>query len=195
MSKDLRVEIKLRNNKILELVEATGARSLKAFCDAEGLPYSTIQTVVSISKPPLTTKGHWRAGVRELAEALGVLPEDMFSERLMGANMKGTAVKFYLKADFDEAQAMLMPSRALGPEEQLQLTETSSELERVLKSLTPREEAVIRMRFGLGGEPGQDLETVGRSFNVTRERIRQIESKALRKLRHPSRADVLKDLL
>ena len=65
----------------------------------------------------------------------------------------------------------------------------------VLKSLTPREELVLRMRFGVGDGSEHTLEEVGRSFNVTRERIRQIESKALRKLRHPSRASKLKPFL
>jgi RNA polymerase primary sigma factor len=66
---------------------------------------------------------------------------------------------------------------------------------RVLKSLTPREELVLRMRFGVGEGSEHTLEEVGRSFSVTRERIRQIESKALRKLRHPSRASKLRAFL
>jgi RNA polymerase primary sigma factor len=66
---------------------------------------------------------------------------------------------------------------------------------RLLKSLTPREELVLRMRFGVGEENEHTLEEVGRSFNVTRERIRQIESKALRKLRHPTRAQKLRPFL
>ena len=65
----------------------------------------------------------------------------------------------------------------------------------VLKSLTPREELVLRMRFGVGEGSEHTLEEVGKSFNVTRERIRQIESKALRKLRHPSRSAQLKPFL
>jgi RNA polymerase primary sigma factor len=65
----------------------------------------------------------------------------------------------------------------------------------VLKSLTPREELVLRLRFGVGDGSEHTLEEVGRSFNVTRERIRQIESKALRKLRHPTRASRLKPFL
>jgi RNA polymerase primary sigma factor len=62
----------------------------------------------------------------------------------------------------------------------------------VLKTLTPREEKVLKMRFGMGGGSEHTLEEVGQSFTVTRERIRQIESKALRKLRHPSRSKMLK---
>jgi RNA polymerase primary sigma factor len=66
---------------------------------------------------------------------------------------------------------------------------------RVLASLTPREERVLRMRFGIGMNTDHTLEEVGQQFNVTRERIRQIEAKALRKMRHPSRSKKLKDYL
>jgi RNA polymerase primary sigma factor len=69
------------------------------------------------------------------------------------------------------------------------------ELEAVLKSLTPREERVLSMRFGLEDGRARTLEEVGKEFNVTRERIRQIEAKALRKLRHPSRSKRLRDYL
>jgi RNA polymerase primary sigma factor len=69
------------------------------------------------------------------------------------------------------------------------------ELEVVLKSLTPREEKVLEMRFGLEDGHARTLEEVGKEFNVTRERIRQIEAKALRKLRHPSRSKRLRDYL
>ncbi|MXZ39646.1 MAG: sigma-70 family RNA polymerase sigma factor [Holophagales bacterium] len=65
----------------------------------------------------------------------------------------------------------------------------------VLRSLSPREELVLRMRFGVGEGSEHTLEEVGKSFNVTRERIRQIESKALRKLRHPDWAQKLRPFL
>ena len=68
-------------------------------------------------------------------------------------------------------------------------------LNNVLNSLTPREEKVLRLRFGLEDGRSRTLEEVGKEFNVTRERIRQIEAKALRKLRHPSRSKRLKDFL
>ncbi len=68
----------------------------------------------------------------------------------------------------------------------------SDQTSRVLSSLTPREEKVLRMRFGIGEKSDHTLEEVGQDFNVTRERIRQIEAKALRKLRHPSRAKRLR---
>ena len=69
------------------------------------------------------------------------------------------------------------------------------QLSEVLQTLTPREEKVLRLRFGLEDGRSRTLEEVGKEFNVTRERIRQIEAKALRKLRHPSRSKKLKDFL
>jgi RNA polymerase primary sigma factor len=71
-------------------------------------------------------------------------------------------------------------------------TNLREQTQSVLKSLTPREEKVLKMRFGVGGGSEHTLEEVGQSFTVTRERIRQIESKALRKLRHPSRSKSLR---
>ncbi|NDB15097.1 MAG: sigma-70 family RNA polymerase sigma factor, partial [Betaproteobacteria bacterium] len=65
----------------------------------------------------------------------------------------------------------------------------------VLEGLTPREAKVLRMRFGIDMNTDHTLEEVGKQFDVTRERIRQIEAKALRKLRHPSRSDKLKSFL
>ncbi|MFR2173812.1 MAG: sigma-70 family RNA polymerase sigma factor, partial [Clostridium fessum] len=69
------------------------------------------------------------------------------------------------------------------------------QLMEVLDTLTEREQKVLRLRFGLDDGRPRTLEEVGRQFNVTRERIRQIEAKALRKLRHPSRSKKLKDYL
>ena len=69
------------------------------------------------------------------------------------------------------------------------------QLSDVLKTLTPREEKVLSLRFGLEDGNPKTLEEVGKEFNVTRERIRQIEAKALRKLRHPSRSKKLRDFL
>jgi len=80
----------------------------------------------------------------------------------------------------------------ISPQDAVISTNLSETTRKVLSSLTPREEKVLRMRFGIGEKYDHTLEEVGKDFDVTRERIRQIEAKALRKLRHPSRAKKLK---
>ncbi len=84
---------------------------------------------------------------------------------------------------------------APAPAEAAAFTMLKEQLISVLDTLTPREEKVLRLRFGLDDGRARTLEEVGKEFNVTRERIRQIEAKALRKLRHPSRSKKLKDYL
>ncbi len=85
--------------------------------------------------------------------------------------------------------------KTMTPSESVAFTMLKEQLLGVLDTLTPREEKVLRLRYGLDDGKPRTLEEVGREFNVTRERIRQIEAKALRKLRHPSRSKKLKDFL
>jgi RNA polymerase primary sigma factor len=86
-------------------------------------------------------------------------------------------------------------TKALAPLEQAIKSNLSEATTKILSTLTPREERVLRMRFGVGMNTDHTLEEVGLQFSVTRERIRQIEAKALRKLKHPSRSKQLKSFL
>jgi RNA polymerase primary sigma factor len=91
--------------------------------------------------------------------------------------------------DFIEDKSVVSPSDAVIN------MNLSEQTRKILKTLTPREEKVLRMRFGIGEKSDHTLEEVGQDFEVTRERIRQIEAKALRKLRHPSRSKQLKSFM
>ncbi len=84
---------------------------------------------------------------------------------------------------------------AVNPSDAVINSNLADQTRKVLSTLTPREEKVLRMRFGIGGKSDHTLEEVGQDFNVTRERIRQIEAKALRKLRHPSRSKQLESFV
>ena len=89
----------------------------------------------------------------------------------------------------------LEDTQTVAPAEAVQNSSLSETVRQVLDSLSPREAKVLRMRFGIEMQSDHTLEEVGKQFDVTRERIRQIETKALRKLRHPSRADKLKSFV
>jgi RNA polymerase primary sigma factor len=86
-------------------------------------------------------------------------------------------------------------STTLNPQEAVIHCDLQSQTQKVLSTLAPREEKVLKMRFGIGERANHTLEEVGQDFDVTRERIRQIEAKALRKLRHPSRSRLLKSFV
>lgn len=109
-----------------------------------------------------------------------------------GLNVEVPQEQLIKQAEKEYAR-MLPPPKSLH--QQAAEKEMSALLERVLDTLSPREQRVIRMRFGLDDGVSKTLEQVGKAFGVTRERVRQIEAKALRKLRHPTRARCLKDFL
>jgi RNA polymerase primary sigma factor len=96
----------------------------------------------------------------------------------------------------DSALGDFIPDQsALSPQEAMVSESLAQQTRRVLSTLAPREERVLKMRFGIGERANHTLEEVGQDFEVTRERIRQIEAKALRKLRHPSRSRLLKSFV
>jgi RNA polymerase primary sigma factor len=92
-----------------------------------------------------------------------------------------------------ELKDVIIDEKSISPFKTLENNEASGRIEQVLASLTEREEKIIRMRFGIGISSEHTLEEVGKYFNLTRERIRQIEIKALKKLRHPARSKVLRE--
>ena len=104
---------------------------------------------------------------------------------------------------FAEKENLLKPGRGVFIEDKTLVSPSDAvinmnlaeQTRKVLATLTPREEKVLRMRFGIGEKSDHTLEEVGQDFEVTRERIRQIEAKALRKLRHPSRSKRLRSFV
>ena len=111
-------------------------------------------------------------------------------------NSPGARIPKHLSVKEDSHLGDFIPDDdAPAPAEAAAFTLLKEQLMDVLDTLTSREEKVLRLRFGLDDGRARTLEEVGKEFNVTRERIRQIEAKALRKLRHPSRSKKLKDYL
>ncbi len=144
---------------------------------------------------------------RQLVQELGrdPLPEEIARELNMPVDKVGEIMKIAqepvsLETPIGEEEDshlgdFIQDDDAPAPSEAATFTLLKEQLADVLNTLTPREEKVLRLRFGLDDGRARTLEEVGKEFNVTRERIRQIEAKALRKLRHPSRSRKLKDYL
>lgn len=130
----------------------------------------------------------------EIAQEMGITVEKV--REIMKISQEPVSLEKPIGEEEDSHLGDFIPDEdAPSPAEQAAFTLLKEQLFDVLKELTPREEQVLKMRYGLEDGRTRTLEEVGKEFNVTRERIRQIEAKALRKLRHPSRSKKLKDYL
>lgn len=153
----------------------------------------TINKVIRVSRQLLQELGH-DPSAEEIAAEMG-MPVEKVREILKIAQ-EPVSLETPIGEEEDSHLGDFIPDEdASEPSEAASFSLLKEQLMEVLDTLTPREEKVLRLRFGLDDGKARTLEEVGREFNVTRERIRQIEAKALRKLRHPSRSKKLKDFL
>ena len=153
----------------------------------------TINKVKKVSSQLLHKNGH-EPTAEEIADELG-MPVDRVRE-IMRVAQEPVSLETPIGEEEDSHLGDFIPDDdAPAPADAASHTLLKEQLEEVLQSLTEREAKVLRLRFGLEDGRPRTLEEVGKEFDVTRERIRQIEAKALRKLRHPSRSKKLKDFL
>jgi len=129
----------------------------------------------------------------EIAKRLGVPTKKV--EEVFRAIQDPIALQTPIGDEDTELEDFIGDKNAPSPYSDAERIESSEQLQRILRTLSPKEEKVIRMRFGIGTDRDHTLEEVGRHLSITRERVRQIEAKALRKLKHPSRLKALKLLL
>jgi RNA polymerase primary sigma factor len=131
---------------------------------------------------------------KEIGEEMGIAPEKV--REILKFSEQPVSLDAPLGEEGDTRLGDLVEDRqALSPADAASKTMLHSDVEDLLDTLTPRERRVLQLRFGLSDEHERTLEEVGKRLGVTRERIRQIEAKALRKLRHPSRSNRLRDYL
>jgi RNA polymerase primary sigma factor len=153
----------------------------------------TINKLIRVSRQLLQELGR-EPHPEEVAKEMG-MSEDKVRE-IMKISQEPVSLETPIGEEEDSHLGDFIPDDdAPAPAESAAFTLLKEQLIDVLDTLTPREEKVLRLRFGLDDGRARTLEEVGKEFNVTRERIRQIEAKALRKLRHPSRSKKLKDYL
>ncbi|MBQ8613154.1 MAG: RNA polymerase sigma factor RpoD [Ruminiclostridium sp.] len=160
------------------------------------IPVHMVETITKVKKVSSTLlhKNGREASPEEIAEELH-LPLDRVRE-IIRISQDPVSLETPIGEEEDSHLGDFIPDEeAPAPAEAASLTLLKEQLDEVLNTLTEREGKVLRLRFGLEDGRQRTLEEVGKEFNVTRERIRQIEAKALRKLRHPSRSKKLKDFL
>ena len=153
----------------------------------------TINKLIRVSRQLLQEKGR-EPQPEEIAEAMGISVEKV--REIVKIAQEPVSLETPIGEEEDSHLGdFIQDDDAPPPAEAASFTLMKEQLMSVLDTLTPREKKVLSLRFGLEDGRQRTLEEVGQEFNVTRERIRQIEAKALRKLRHPSRSKKLKDYL
>ncbi len=160
------------------------------------IPVHMVETINKVKKTnsQLLHENGRDPSAEEIAERLN-LPVDKVRE-IMRVAQEPVSLETPIGEEEDSHLGDFIPDDdALAPQDAASMLLLKEQLSNVLKTLTPREAKVLRLRFGLDDGHPRTLEEVGQEFEVTRERIRQIEAKALRKLRHPSRSRKLKDFL
>ncbi len=160
------------------------------------IPVHMVETINKVKKTStqlLHKNGH-DPSAEEIADELGMSPDKV--REILRLSQEPVSLETPIGEEEDSHLGDFIPDDdALSPADAASISLLKEQLAEVLKTLTPRESKVLSLRFGLEDGHPRTLEEVGSQFGVTRERIRQIEAKALRKLRHPSRSKKLRDFL
>ena len=175
--KDYRIKITIRNERLLSAIERKGFKSVSSFCRSYGLRIYSILDVINGSKPPINKNKELLSGVKELLDLLELSVEQAFTPRQLGGFRKHS---FEVKVEEKQLKKLVDPVK--NHEMLMMEKDTSLTLNTMLSELTPREEKIVRMIHGVGMKSDHTFEEVGLHFSVTRERIRQIYLRALRKL-------------
>ena len=196
MCKEYRIKVSVRNNLILKAIEDRGYKSVSEFCRLSDIDQSAVGSFVSFRKKPINKDGELIPSARLLANTLGVEPYDLWTEE-----------QLYLCLDRNTAERsanavdLASLSHVIGhetleietPEAIVARREGNAQIAKIVDTLTAREARIVRLRFGIGRRDAMTLEQVGMVEGVTPERIRTIETKAIKKLKNSDRATMLQD--
>lgn len=194
---EYRVKVTVRNNLILEAIEALGYTSVKAFADTNRISYTVLASMVALKTAPIGTNGEFTKVAKELMEILGAAPSDLWSDEQLTMELKKNSSERAVGMREFSLYFNRMTTGQLEyttPEEEMERQEVARVVNEQLNTLVPKEARVLCMRFGIGCAE-MTLDEIAQRFDVSRERIRQIEAKALRKLKNPNRSDALRDAL
>ncbi|MGL4317131.1 MAG: sigma-70 family RNA polymerase sigma factor [Pseudomonas sp.] len=178
---DYRVRISVRNARLLRAIERAGHRPGGPFANAVGISYNgTLLPYLNLTRSPLTPDGLLRECAWNLCDFLNASPSDLWSDAQLSPLAKNHSS---IDLDADSMQALVCGSATTDPLRLASHAQAGRILQDALDSLTPREANVIHERFFVDST----LDEIAEKMEISRERVRQIEGKALRKLRHESR--------
>lgn len=206
----LRIESKFKNARLYNAISdasvpLTGdynrtwsaVGKIKAFCDLHQLPLSRVYQLINLKLNPLSQSSGQSSieprplRIRPLCVQLATLLEKdvawLFPKELYEIEWPTVLIREVDPHRFRSLAAAKMISLPASQEHNLIISEDNAAIEAVLKTLKPRETQLLRLRFGIGDCKEHTLEELARLFDISTERVRQIEARALRKLRHPSR--------
>lgn len=189
-TKDYRITVKVRNNRILKAIEDAGGTPGQKWCEENGLVYASVNNLINMTAGPLTASGSISTQALKLCEVLNKLPEDLWSNEQL----------FPLEKNFSEMEMDYEQVVSLLPSDEQYYLPDFSDFEnrqaenligKALEKLSGRGREVLRMRH----EEDMTLDQCAERLGVSRERIRQIEAKALRQMRHPAMVGIYADAL
>jgi len=189
--KDYLLQIKIKNGPMMSMIRANGMETAAELSRAAGISSSTIGLYLNLKKTPITLYGRWSDSVLKIAKCLKVPPEMLFPEQHLTKALKRNTIEG--EVTLEEMGELVSTAGINYISEEIEKDaqdELHDKLEKYLGALPSRERKILEKRFGInqeGSEGGKTYDQVAEDFSVTRERIRQIEKKALRRLRHPSR--------
>lgn len=195
---EFNIKVSVRNNLILQAIKNQGYTNLNKFAKECDVSITGLYGLVNLKEAPLTGEGEFSKSAKELMEALGACPVELWTDEQLTMRLRSNTVERELSKEGLQIALQSNARSLIGldyPEQEIAEADSVRVISDKLDSLTPREAKILRLRFGFDGGAGHTLEEVGKIFNVTRERIRHIEAGALRKMRHPTRSDDLRNLL
>ena len=193
--KEYRVELKIKNNLLLSAIENAGFKSIAEFSRDIGVHMQSIHRLITLKEAPLRQDGTFTTTAQKLLDYFCALPEDLWSEEQLWNTL--TTNKGQVLLDKHQMSVLTYggDEETLSLEDMVHKKEIQEKVHEVLHTLSPKEAKIIKMRYGMDGSKEHNLEEVGRAFDVTRERVRQLEHKGLMKLREAHRKDKLMSCL